>query len=130
MTLPVVTNAGSCAAIDTGNPLLTKGYYTNNSHYGMGAVNFKPVKRVEALVGYSITNVDGATPQFNNLQPEGSLQYNYHLPLANFSVDLGHNLAWNAGWNYYQYKEKSFVGPTDERYFHANNATLSLRWAF
>jgi hypothetical protein len=46
------------------------------------------------------------------------------------TIDLGHNLAWNAGWNYYQYGEKSFVGPTDSRYFHTNNATLSLRWAF
>jgi hypothetical protein len=65
----------------------------------MGAVTFKPVNRVAALVGYSITSVDGTTPQFNNLQPEGSLQYNYHLPLANFSIDLGHSLAWNAAWN-------------------------------
>jgi len=35
-----------------------------------------------------------------------------------------------AGWNYYQYGEQSFVGPTDPRYFHANNVTLSLLWAF
>ena len=33
-------------------------------------------------------------------------------------------------WNYYQYGEGSFVGPTSPRYFHANNATFSLRWAF
>jgi hypothetical protein len=130
VTLPVVTNAGSCSANDPSNPLLTNGFYTNNTHYGMGAISFKPVQRVTALVGYSITNVDGKTPQFSNLQPDGSLQYNYHLPLANFSIDLGHKLAWNAAWNYYQYNEKSFVGPTDPRYFHANNATLSLRWAF
>ena len=64
-----------------------------------------------------------------NLDVEQSWNDNYLLPLANFSVALGHNLAWKAGWNYYQYKEKSFVGPTDGRYFHANNATLSLRWA-
>jgi opacity protein-like surface antigen len=46
------------------------------------------------------------------------------------SVDIGHNLTARMGWNYYQYGEKSFVGPTDPRYFHANNATFSLRWAF
>jgi opacity protein-like surface antigen len=50
--------------------------------------------------------------------------------MANLSVNLGHNLEAKAGWNYYQYGEKSFVGPTDSRYFHANNATLGLRWAF
>ncbi|MGC2194512.1 MAG: hypothetical protein WA628_07540 [Terriglobales bacterium] len=130
VTLPVVTNAGSCLVNDSSNPLLTKGYYLNNSHYGMSAVTFKLVKRVTTLVGYSITKVGGATPQFNSLQPDGSLQYSYHLPLASFSIDLGHNLAWKAGWNYYQYKEGSFVGPTDPRYFHATNATVSLGWAF
>jgi hypothetical protein len=55
------------------------------------------------------------------------LQYQ---PLANLSVDLAHNLEAKAGWNYHQYGEKSFVGPTDPRYFHANNATFGLRWAF
>jgi hypothetical protein len=93
----------------------------------MGAVTFKPVKRVTTMVGYSITNVDGKTPLFSYLQPGGSLQYNYHLPLANFTFDLGHNLGWNAGWNYYQYNEKSFVGPATPRYVHANNPTLSGR---
>ena len=28
------------------------------------------------------------------------------------------------------YGEKSFVGPADPRYFHANHATFGLRWAF
>jgi len=34
----------------------------------------------------------GGVTQFNRFQPFGSLQYNYHQPLANLSVDLGHNL--------------------------------------
>ena len=59
-----------------------------------------------------------------------SLQYNYHQPVASVGVNIGHDLTALAGWNYYQYGEKSFVGPTDPRYFHANNATISLRWAF
>jgi len=133
-SLPVVVNAGSCTANgydDTGkNTLLTDGRYTSSTHYGMASVMLKPHTRVTTQVGYSITSVGGQTPQFNALQPFGSLQYNYHQPLANLSVDIGHNLTANAGWNYYQYGEKSFVGPTDSRYFHANNATFSLRWAF
>jgi hypothetical protein len=80
--------------------------------------------------GYSITSVDGQTPQFNVLQPLGTLQYDYYQPLANVAVDIGHNLTAKAGWNYYQYGEGSFVGPTLPRYFHANNAMFSLRWAF
>jgi len=58
------------------------------------------------------------------------LSSTYQQPLALVTVDLGHQLAWNAGWNYYQYAENSFVGPTLPRYFHANNVTLSLRWEF
>ena len=132
-SLPVVANAGSCTANgynDSKNPLLTYGNYTSNTHYGMGSVMLKPHTRVTVQVGYSITSVGGQTPQFNALQPFGSLQYNYYQPLANVAVDIGHNLTAKAGWNYYQYGEGSFVGPTDPRYFHANNATFSLRWAF
>ena len=81
-------------------------------------------------LGYSIVSVGGETPLLNPLQPFGPLQYNYHQPLAGIGVDIGHNVTLKAGWNYYQYGEKSLVGPTDPRYFHANNATLSLRWAF
>jgi len=132
-SLPVVANAGSCTANgynDTKNPLLTDGRYTSNTHYGMASVMFKPHTRVTAQIGYGITSVGGQTPQFIALQPFGSLQYNYHQPLANVSVNIGHNLTTIYAWNYYQYGEKSFVGPTDPRYFHANNVTFSLRWAF
>jgi hypothetical protein len=131
--LPVVANAGSCTTngySDTSNPLLTYSAYTSHTHYGMTSVMFKPIPRLTAQLGYSITSVGGETPQFNALQPLGSLLYNYHQPLAGLALDLGHNLTAKGGWNYYQYGEKSFVGPTDPRYFHANNATLSLRWAF
>jgi hypothetical protein len=132
-TLPVVINAGSCTANgynDTKNNLLTNGIYTSNTHYGMATLLLKPVPIVTAQLGYSVTSTGGQTPQFNGLQPYGSLQYNYHQPLANLAIDIGHNLTAKAGWNYYRYGEKSFIGPTDPRYFHANNATFSLRWAF
>ncbi len=128
--LPVVANAGSCAVNDPNNPLLTNSYYTNHNHFGMFNLRVVPIKRVTTRVGYSITSVDGSTPQFNALQPLGPLEYKYQQPVADISVDLGHRLAWNTGWNYYQYAEGSFVGPTAPRYFHTNNATLSLRYAF
>jgi hypothetical protein len=96
----------------------------------MGLLTIKPVKRLTTQAGYSLTSVGGVIPQFNRYQPFGSLQYNYHQPLANLSVDLGHNLEAKAGWNYHQYGEKSFAGPTDPRYLHASNATFGLRWAF
>jgi hypothetical protein len=132
--LPFVTNANGttsfCALNDSANPLLANSYYTNHTNFGMAAIRFKPAKRVMANVGYSITSVDGSVPQFNVLQPLGSLQYEYQQPVANLSVDIGHKLAFNMGWNYYQYGEGSFVGPTAPRYFHANSLTESLRYAF
>jgi len=130
VSLPFVTTAASCAGNDPGNPLLANSFYTNQTHFGMGTVRFKPVKRLTANLGCSITSVDGRIPQFNILQPLGSSQYNYYQPVASLSVDLGQKLAWNTGWNYYQYNEGSFAGPTAPRYFHANALTESLRYEF
>jgi hypothetical protein len=96
----------------------------------MTAFMLKPVPRVTTRLGYSVTSVGGSIPQFNVLQPQGALAYNYYQPLANVDVDIAHDLAWRLGWNYYQYGEKDFVGPTSPRYFHANDVTVSLKYAF
>jgi hypothetical protein len=130
--LPFVTNAinNGCAGNDTANNLMANSYYTNHTNFGMTTIRFKPTKRATLNVGYSITSVDGNAPQFNVLQPLGTLQYKYQQPVANLSIDIGHKLAYNTGWNYYQYGEGSFVGPTAPRYFHANALTESLRYAF
>jgi hypothetical protein len=130
--LPFVANAANnnCAGNDTSNNLMANSYYTNHTNFGMATVRFKPAKRVLANIGYSISSVDGSVPQFNIQQPLGTVQYKYQQPVANLSVDIGHKLAYNMGWNYYQYGEGSFVGPTAPRYFHANSLTESLRYSF
>ena len=130
--LPFVLNANNndCAGNDTSNNLMANSYYTNHTNFGMATVRFKPARRVMANVGYSITSVDGNVPQFNILQPLGTLQYKYQQPVANLSVDIARKWAFNMGWNYYQYGEGSFVGPTAPRYFHANSLTESLRYSF
>jgi len=132
VSLPFVTSAinNNCGGNDTSNNLMGNSYYTNHTNFGLATVRFKAAKRVTANVGYSLTNVDGSVPQFNVLQPLGTLQYKYQQPVANVSVDIGHKWAYNMGWNYYQYGEGSFVGPTAPRYFHTNTLTESLRYAF
>ncbi len=130
VTLPFVAGAGSCAVNEPTSPLLANSFYTNHTQFVTATVRFKPDKRTTANVGGSFTNVDGTVPPFNILQPLGSLQSKYYQPVVKLSVDLGHNLAWNTGWNYYQYNEGSFVGPTSPRYFHANSLTESVRYAF
>jgi hypothetical protein len=130
VTLPVVTQAGDCSANDPANPLLTDGYYQSNTHFGTAAVVVRPAARMTTRVGYSLTSVDGQIPRFNVLQPLGSLSYDFHQPVAEIDIALVHNLDWHAGWNYFQYGENDFVGPTASRYFHSNEASLSLRYAF
>jgi hypothetical protein len=138
VTLSVITTAGDCTRTvnpanpynDSGNPRLTDSYYVNQTHFGLATVMFRPVRRVATQLGYSITSVGGRSPVFNQLQPDSSLHYNYHQPLASLGVDLGHHVAWNTAWNYYGYNEKALTGPTAPRYFHANTATVSLRYSF
>ena len=137
VTLPFVSGAGTCTgpaftapATAPVDPLLNYSTYTNHTQFGMALVRYKFDKRTTIDAGGSITNVDGSVPQFNVQQPLGTLEYKYYQPVVYLSVDLGHNLAWNSGFNYYQYNEGSFVGPTAPRYFHANNLTESVRYAF
>jgi hypothetical protein len=130
--LPFVNNAinNNCAGNDTSNNLMANSFYTNHTQFGMVAVRFRFDKRTTVSAGGNVTNVDGSVPQFNILQPQGSSQYKFYQPMAKLVVDLGHNLAWNSLWNYSQYNEDSFVGPTAPRYFHANALTESLRYEF
>jgi hypothetical protein len=60
----------------------------------------------------------------------GPLSSVYQSPLAAVDVVVRKDVTLKAAWNYYQYGEGSFVGPTAPRYFHANNTTLALRYAF
>jgi opacity protein-like surface antigen len=56
------------------------------------------------------------------------LSFNYHLPTAQLAVEISKNLIYKAGWNYYDYNEKSAPGPTFPRDFRGNTFTLSLRY--
>ena len=130
VTLPFVNGATSCATNEPTNPLLANSFYTNHTNFGMATVRFRFDKQTTINLGGSFTNVNGSVPQFNILQPQETAQYTFYQPVLYLSVDLGHKLAWNTGWNYYQYDEGSFVGPTAPRYFHANTLTESLRYEF
>jgi hypothetical protein len=81
-------------------------------------------------LGYTIVDNQGNTTSLNTLQPLGPLSSTYQSPLAGVEVGVHKNVAFKAAWNYYQYGEGSFVGPTLPRYFHANNTTLALKYAF
>lgn len=104
--------------------------YDNTNHTGSFTVQFRPVKRFSAILGYGFTKVDGSTPQLNQVVGLGPLNYTYHQPLAAVSFQLQKNWWFNTYWNYDQYNEGSFTGPTAPRYFHDNRTTLAVRYAF
>ncbi len=115
-----------------GDPTLmqTYGIYQTHTQYGYFALTLTPLERLTLRVGYNIVDNRGNTTQYNSLLPLGPLSSTYQSPLAAVDINIYKNVTFKAGWNYYQYNEGSFVGPTAPRYFHANNTTLALRYAF
>jgi len=95
-----------------------------------GSVNFSPVRRVRLSVGYGVVNATGITTILNPLQPTGTLKFTFQRPSAAASFEVVRNVSLNAYWNYDQYNEDTFVGPTAPRYFHSNRAVVSARYAF
>jgi len=108
----------------------TYGVYQTHTQYGYIALMLIPIERVHMRLGYTVVDNQGNTTSFNPLLPLGPLSSTYQTPLAAVDVGVYKNVTFKAGWNYYQYSEGSFVGPTAPRYFHANNTTLALRYAF
>ncbi|MFB3815442.1 MAG: outer membrane protein [Terriglobales bacterium] len=108
----------------------TLGRFESINHFLSAAFRFKPVRRVATEIGYSISNSDGAQVFLNPLMVSGSLKNSFHRPLAGVEVELVRNWFAKAGWNYYGYNEKGASGPAFPRDFHANNGTVSLRYAF
>jgi hypothetical protein len=122
---PVPATAVSC-----GTPFLqSPSLYTELAHYGAASIYFKPIQRVRAAVGYTLTSSSGNTLILNPNTPSGPLNYNYHLPSANLAIQISKNLEYKTGWNYYDYNEKSTSGPTLPRDFRGNVFTLSLRYS-
>jgi hypothetical protein len=110
--------------------LETYGFYQTHTQYGYFALTLSPIQRVNLKIGYNIVDNQGTTTMFNTLLPLGPLSSTYQSPLAAVDVGVHKNVTFKAAWNYYQYGEGSFVGPTAPRYFHANNTTLGLKYAF
>lgn len=126
----VVNGCPTFSASTNNNPNRIYSTYINNTHYFSASVMLKPVKKLTTNLGYGITSVGGNTTLLNPLAPLGPLQFNYHQPLASLSYEMAKEWSFNAYWNYDQYGEGSFVGPTNPRYFHDNRTVLSVKYAF
>ncbi len=125
-----IVPAGSFTCL--GDPTLMEVYNTYHTHtqYGYVAFTATPLERLSLRVGYSIVDNQGNTTSLNSLLPLGPLNSTYQSPLAAADFKVYKDVTFKAAWNYYQYNEGSFVGPTLPRYFHANDTTLALKYAF
>lgn len=117
-------------ALSCGTPFLSGlSVYKELSNVGSGSLYWKPARRVNVGVGYTLTSSTGSTLILNPNAPTGPLSFNYHLPVASLAVQLARNLTYKTSWNYYDYNEKSSPGPTLPRDFRGNAFTLSLRYS-
>ena len=122
--------AGNTTCVNDPALIELYGNYDQHTHFGMFSFTTKPLKNLRANLGYSITATDGNILTLNALQPKGTVSYQYQQPTALIGYTFHKGWEARAGWNYFQYDENSFVGPTAPRYFHANNTTLSIRYEF
>lgn len=125
-----VVPPGSTTCLSDSTLMQTYAVYQTHTQCGYFALMLTPISRLTVRLGYNIVDNQGTTTSFNTLLPLGPLASTYQSPLAAVDVLVHKNVTFKAGWNYYQYGESDFVGPTAARYFHANNTTLALRYAF
>ncbi len=109
--------------------LTAASFYHNYDNFGSANLMLRPITRTTLTLGYAITSTTGANLLLNPYAPLGPTETNYHLPSAALAVDLAKHLALKAGWNLYDYKEKSPPGPVAPRNFRANLITIALRYA-
>jgi hypothetical protein len=125
-----VATPSTPGALSCGKPFLSGvSTYSDTAHNGTGSIYYKPVSRVTAAIGYTITSTTGNTLILNPIAPTGPLSYTYHLPSGSLAIDLVKHVTFKTGWNFYDYNEKSDPGPTLPRNFRGNVFTLSLRYA-
>lgn len=105
--------------------------YDQDTHYGYLGFMWKPIRRLETRLGYSLVSTSGKTLILNPNVPVGPLAFNYHRPYAAIDFDLAKGLTFRSNWGYYGYNEKAPPDPsTAARDFRGNLVSLSLRYAF
>jgi hypothetical protein len=104
-------------------------YYRNIDNFASGNLIVKPFARTTLTAGYTITNTTGNNLLLNPNAPLGPAAINYHLPHAAVALDVAKHVTLKAGWNLYDYIEKSPPRLILPRNFRGNVITISLRYA-
>jgi hypothetical protein len=112
--------------------------YVSNIHALNAGLRFGATRRVDLYVGYSLTKDTGDGRGSLAVQPTaaGQVFYNvqtfpltYQTPVVRVSVRIAEKLRWNAGYQYYGYREEFGLLSANQNY-RANTAYTSLTWAF
>ena len=107
--------------------------YTNKSHYGHFDAMWAPMHRLSAHLGANLTGTDGSAILLDPNAVPGPLNSKWLRPYGGLDYRFAKNWTGKAYWGYYGYHEDLTSLPLDvfaPRNFHANTATLSLRYAF
>jgi hypothetical protein len=104
-------------------------YYRNVDNFGSANLMLRPVQRTTLTLGYTVSSTTGSNLLLNPYAPLGPAAINYNLPSAALAVDVAKRWTLKAGWNLYDYREKSPPGPIFPRNFRADLFSVSLRYA-
>ncbi|MDQ1410494.1 MAG: hypothetical protein QOJ41_2229 [Acidobacteriaceae bacterium] len=107
--------------------------YTNTSHYGTFDVMWTPIQRLTAHLGANLTGTSGSAILLDPNAVPGPLNSTWFRPYGELDYRFTRNWTGKAYWGYYGYHEDLTTLAQDmfaPRNFHANTATLSLRYAF
>jgi len=126
------------AGLPNPTPQVTPTLYLSNLHAGTLSVRFGLSSRADLFVGYSITRDTGGNPGVTNLTNPAvqalltsveTFPLSFQAPLARFSIRLGPKLRWNAGYEYYSYREDfGLLGRLQN--YRANTGYTSVSWSF
>jgi len=115
-----------------------KSPYSSNVNTGFLDFSWTPIHRVTLHGGTSMTGVSGSQLNLTPQNPiptnvDGSLNSSWFGPYGGFDVRFANHWTGKVLWNYYSYHEDGTAAFQDiyvPRNFHANNVTLSVRYAF
>lgn len=121
------------------NLQLTQGdqsYYFSNIHSGNLGVRFALRNKADLYIGYSHVQDLGdgrstpAGPQIGSaltiFQAAQTFPLTFQSPLARFSFRITEKIRWNAGYQYYGYREQFY----NRDNYRANTGFTSILWAF
>jgi hypothetical protein len=142
MKLHLDTVSGLAFFAGTGRPVGQSfdQLYLSNIHAANLSAHFGLTRRADLYVGYSITKdtgdgraaavLPGVTDPVQTLF--GSVQtfpLTYHSPLARVSIRITPKIRWNAGWQFYRYREEfGLIGYLQN--YRANTGYTSVLWSF